>query len=288
MPTITPTSSQNQRPERLGGCGASERVVRVREGHQRGDPLKPLGHVLTRNEQPAEQDLRKDERGHELHRLELGARERTEEQSERHAEDRVRDRQPDHQQLRVARLEPQQPEADDGHDRRLDGCDRSEREAVADEEVELRDREREQPLEGSSSSFTQHRDRGDEEHGDEREETEQRDSHLLERLWLIGEDLVDQDHQHARDDQEQRDRPRISPELGEYARCSRTRRAEAHVSLSSTSRRKASSRSAAPVRCSSSSGVRAARISPSRSRTRRSQRAASSMTWLDTSSVVPA
>ena len=49
---------------------------------------QPVGHLRPRDEQPAEQDLREDDRRHELHRLELGARERAREEPERHAEHR--------------------------------------------------------------------------------------------------------------------------------------------------------------------------------------------------------
>ena len=53
-------------------------------------------------------------------------------------------------------------------------------------------------------------------------------------------------------------------------------------------RRKASSRSAVPVAARSASGVSSATRLPSRISSSRSQRPASSMTWLETNNVVPA
>ena len=57
--------------------------------------------------------------------------------------------------------------------------------------------------------------------------------------------------------------------------------------LPSTRRRKACSMSAAPVRSRISSGVPSAIIRPSRMSSSRSQRSASSMTWLETSTAAP-
>ena len=65
-----------------------ERVERERQREHRGDRVEPAGHLVARHDQPAQQDLREHERGHELNRLELGARRRCE-QAERRAEHRV-------------------------------------------------------------------------------------------------------------------------------------------------------------------------------------------------------
>ena len=54
-----------------------------------------------RDEEAAEQDLRQDERGHELHGLELRPRKRAHEEPERHPEERVGDREKHDQQVRV-------------------------------------------------------------------------------------------------------------------------------------------------------------------------------------------
>ena len=50
-------------------------------------------------------------------------------------------------------------------------------------------------------ALAQHRDRGDEEHADQREEPEHRHSDALEHLLAAREELVDEDHQHARHDE---------------------------------------------------------------------------------------
>ena len=59
--------------------------------------MQDVGHLVARHQQAAEQELRQHERRHELHGLELGGRERADEQTERHAEQRVQDGD-DHQQ----------------------------------------------------------------------------------------------------------------------------------------------------------------------------------------------
>jgi len=65
---------------------------------------------------------------------------------EGHAEDRVRDRERHDQELRVHGFEPEQPEADDRNEERLDRRHRRERDPVAEEQLQLRERSRQQAL----------------------------------------------------------------------------------------------------------------------------------------------
>ena len=69
-----------------------KRLEGVGQRHRVGDGLQDAGHLVAGDEQPAEQQLREDDRGHELHGLELGPGEGADEEAERHAEQRVADR----------------------------------------------------------------------------------------------------------------------------------------------------------------------------------------------------
>ena len=78
---------------------------------------------------------------------------------------------------------------DDGlHDR-----DDGEGDPVAEQQLDLRQRRRQQPLERPRRPLAQHRDRGDEEHADQRKEPEHRDPDALEHLLPPGKELVDED-----------------------------------------------------------------------------------------------
>ena len=71
-------------------------------------------------------------------------------------------------------VEAERQERDGGGDERLDGREQGERDPVAGQQVELGERHRHQPLERAGGALAQHRDRGDEEHRDEREHAEHR------------------------------------------------------------------------------------------------------------------
>ena len=137
-------------------------------------------------------------------------------------------------------------------------------------------------------ALAQHRHRRDEEHRDEREEPDERPADVLEHPGLALEDLLQEHLEHDRHDDDERDRPRVAAELLEDAAApSRAWRA-ALMRCSSTRRRKTSSSRSAPVRSRSSCGVPVAISSPSRRSRSESQRSASSITWLETTSVAPA
>ena len=76
----------------VAGRDRVERVDRVGQREPLADRLEPGGQLVGRQEDAAEQHLREDEHGQELHDLELGARERAREQAERRAEQGVADR----------------------------------------------------------------------------------------------------------------------------------------------------------------------------------------------------
>ena len=91
-----------------------ERVVRIRERKKGRDDPQPCGHLLARHEQSAEEDLREDDRRHELNRLELRLREGAHEEAEGASEHRIRHGEPDDEPLRAVDLEPEEPEGQDG------------------------------------------------------------------------------------------------------------------------------------------------------------------------------
>src|SRR5581483_9367394 len=246
---------------------------------------EPVDHPLARNEQAAEQELREDERGQELDRLELGARERGDEQSERHAEQRVAHGERDHDRDGALHVEAEQPERDRRGDGGLERRQRGEREAVAGEQVELRERQRHQPLERPRRPLAQHRDRGDDEHRREREDADHRRPDAVERRRLTVEEVAEQRHEERRYDEEERERARVAPQLPEDASGRGERRGGAHGA--STSARNAASRRSSPVAARSSAGVQSASRRPSRRRSSVSQRSASSITCEETSRVVP-
>src|SRR5581483_4691004 len=121
----------------------------------------------------------------------------------------------------------------------------------------------------------------------EREETEQRTADVLEDARPAGEDLLQERLEQARDADDQDDRARIAPELRQHAERGRGGSASAHP-RASIKRRKTASSASAPVCSRSSAGVPAASSRPSRMSRSRWQRSASSITWLETRSVVPA
>ena len=136
--------------------------------------------------------------------------------------------------------------------------------AVAGEEVELRERQRHQPLERARRALAQHRDRRDEEHDDEREEAAERGADLLEGLLLAVEDEAHQHQQQARHDDQQRDRARVVADLPQHALGGgeRRRARSSAVSAASITLRNAWPRSCSPVRARRSSRASPAREAP--------------------------
>ena len=88
--------------------------------------------------------------------------------------------------------------------------------AVADQEVEARHRERHLPLERPAGALAEHRDRGDQEHDDEREQAAERDADRAEDARLAGEHVLQQHEQEDGDDEEQRDRARVAADLPQH------------------------------------------------------------------------
>src|SRR5512132_2937553 len=126
---------------------ARQRVVRVRQREHVGDHLQPVRHLIPRDEQSAQQDLRKHDRGHELHRLKLGARECAREETERHPANRVADCEREHGEMRPLHMKVEQSEREQGHDGRLDDGECTKGDRVTEEDVELGERKRHQPFE---------------------------------------------------------------------------------------------------------------------------------------------
>jgi len=104
--------------------------------------LQPVGHLRTRYEQAAEQDLRHDDGGHELNSLELARREGAGQQADRHAHRGAEHGDADHQRGASGSGEPEWPVDDRAGDTGL--CRRRGREgdAVAQQQVELGHRRR--------------------------------------------------------------------------------------------------------------------------------------------------
>src|SRR5207248_4008220 len=130
-------------------------------------------------------------------------------------------------------------------------------------------------------------------HDDEREQAQHDQADLVEHPGLLLEQVVDQGQQHQGYDDDQPDRALVMPELGQDPGRGTEQDARRHHATSAglwalISRRKAASRSSVPAAARTAATVSSATIRPSRSRISRSQRPASSITWLDTTSVVPA
>ena len=96
------------------------------------------------------------------------------EQAQRGAQHRVGDRDHAEQPDRPGDVEAEQADADRDGQRGLDGGHQPEGERVAEQEVELAHRHREQPLEGAAGALAQRGDAGHQEHHDEREQRQQR------------------------------------------------------------------------------------------------------------------
>ena len=218
------------------------------------------------------------------------------EQAERHPEDRVRDREGDDQHGRRPRRRGRAGRSDAA--RRASPAPRrasAKASAVADEQVELRERQRHQPLERARRALAQHRDRGDEEH---RDRAGRARASARRRVWNtcrpVGRRAALIRIMQRRTARRGAARSSVGRAAAGGARARRrARAASAHGSpslgLARRARRNASSSSAAPgprAQDSRASPARGAR--PSRSSRSASQRSASSITWLETSSVVPA
>ena len=275
---VTPTTIAASRDECrvVAGDGAREAVVGPRQRQQHRDPLEHGRHLVPRHEQAAEEDLGQHERRHELDGLELALRERAREQPERDTQEGVEDCERDDDRDRALDVEPECAERDSRRHRRLHRSDERERDPVAGEQVELRERQRHQPLERSRRPLAQHRDRRDQEHDDEREEADERAADAVERLFLALEHVLEQRQQQRRHDQHQRDRPSVAAQLAQDAERGRPRDA-ALTPPPPTSRTLARGR-----RCRCGAAARrappCATIEPSRIMISSSQRSASSMT----------
>ncbi|SIH77808.1 Uncharacterised protein [Mycobacteroides abscessus subsp. abscessus] len=180
------------------------------------DHLEHVGQSVTREEDPAEEDLREDEDRHELDDLEFGAGERAREQPECGPEQGVGDRDDEEEAERTVDRQSAHPHREGDGDRRLDDREEPEGECVAEDEVALAQRHRQQALEGAAAPLTQGADARDEEHDDEREEREHRRPDRLEHIGLV-EDPRDEPDEQARHDEEEGDRAGIVADLGEHA-----------------------------------------------------------------------
>src|SRR4029079_893011 len=127
----------------------------------------------------------------------------------------------------------------------------------------------------------------DEEHDDEREDTQQWGADTVKDRGAVV-DPGQQADEHAPHHNHQGQGPVVGADLLEDTPGSGKSEPWVHADTSFSIRaRKACSASRAPVRASNPSGVSSASRHPSRSSSSRLHLVASSMTWLDTSSVVP-
>ena len=96
---------------------------------------------------------------------------------------------------------PSRPTLTADRQRRLDRGEQAEGEGVAEQEVELAQRHREQPLEGAAAALAQGGHAGDEEHHDEREDRQQARPEAVEGRppGTVLEHPPQQADQHARD-----------------------------------------------------------------------------------------
>ena len=97
----------------------------------------------------------------------------------------------DHGPRRADDVETEDAEGERGHEPGLRGGDEREGGRVAEQEVELRERHRHQPLERARRPLAQHRDRRDEEHRRQREEPDERPADAVEHR-AAEEDVLQQ------------------------------------------------------------------------------------------------
>jgi hypothetical protein len=89
--------------------------------------------------------------------------------------------------------------------------------------------------------FAQHRDRGDQEHHDQRKETDQRRADALERVRLVVEDVLEEGEQGGCDEEDHRERARIAAQLAEHARGGGERSGDGHAASASATKASSSS-----------------------------------------------
>src|SRR6266545_5821070 len=282
LPDLAGVAAVDQCLHGVHGVGEREYVA---------DLAQPVGQDQPRDEESAQQDLGDHDRRHELHRLELRLSEGAHEQPERTPQDGVGHRHDGQQPDRPVDLEAENPDGEGDREDRLKGGQQSEGERVAEQEVALAHRHREQAFEGAAGALAQRGHAGHQEHDDEREHRQQTRPELVERLpGHVVEHPPQQRDQDAREQHQHRESTAVSAELGEDPGRDGEGDPGVHAStpLLSTSWRKASSTSSTPAFSLMSVGVPSAMIRPSRISSSRSQRSASSMTWLETSTAAPA
>src|SRR5690606_29822840 len=242
-------------------------------------------------------------------------REGRDEETERCAEQRVEERHQEQQPGTADDVEPEEPHRQTGGEGGLDDREGTEGEGVAGDQVALAERHGEETFEGAGGPLAQGRDRGDQEHRDQREDAEERGADVVEGARAAVEDVAEQEQHQAGHDEQQRDGAGVVAQLaqdpaggGEGAgrvegagrgrgagRAGAGGRGHRVVSFErsaaaawSTRCRKASSTVSAPVRERRASGVTAASSgravspvssAPARIRRRLWQRSASSITW---------
>ena len=114
-------------------------------------------------------------------------------------------------------VEPAHPDGERHRDDRLQHRHEAEREAVAEDEVALAERRRHEPLERARAALAQGRDRGDQEHDDEREQRQDRRPVRVEHALLVAEQPGEQADEQARGDEHERDRPGVVAQLAQHA-----------------------------------------------------------------------
>src|SRR5664280_546535 len=184
-------------------------------------------------------------------------------------------------------MKPVEAEREPRHDEALDHRGEPEGEGIAHDEVRFGQRRGQEALKCPTRSLAKGGDRGHEEHDDERENSEQWWPELVEVAVPAVEDPSEQSHQDGRHSQDQGHGPRVVAKLSQNAVGSGNGATHGHVGGLSMRAMKADSKSVDPVLAKSASGESSARIWPSRMSRSLWQRSASSMTWLDTMSVVP-
>src|SRR5665213_1811155 len=263
--------------------------------------MQDCGQLGTRHDDPAQEELRKDEGGHELHGLELGGSERAHRKTQSRAQQGVKHRYYYDQPRLAAHRHAVGAEAQSGDHQGLNDGGHPEGDRVAEYEVGLAHGHGEQALERPTGALPQGGHRRDQEHHNQREDAEKLRPEGVEVVVTVVEDPGQQPHEHCRDGNQQCHRARVVAQLQEHSPGCRSRPAPVQglsspaagpprspgtsLPISATN---ADSKSSLSVLDSRPAGVVSARIRPSRMSRSRSQRSASSMTWLETSRVVPA
>jgi len=175
--------------------------------------VKPLGHLVPLAQEPAQQNLRHDDRGGQLHRLELVAGDGRGQEPQRDPQDGgdEGDQQDGEDASRQAHV--QRPVAEERGERRLHEGEDAVGQGVAQDDVGPVYRGGHEAFQRSRSAFAHSCHRSQEEHDKQREDGKDGQFDMGDQRLGSGEDLVEERDEHDGDQGDEGDGARIVPEL---------------------------------------------------------------------------